>query len=136
MRFLLLVLLLLSTQKSFSEEYVTFHCEFPYFSNAEKAKQTQDTPFTSTFLVSAGEDGSPPKGTLVGSLGSVDVMVIGNGSGLFNFVEVTDASVINVTTLQLVEKGGKIKAVHSRHASAPAYNYWGPTQFYGECEIR
>ena len=32
-------------------EHIVFGCKFPYFSDLEQAKQTQETPFTATFIV-------------------------------------------------------------------------------------
>jgi hypothetical protein len=117
--------------------YMTLHCEFPIFSDAKAAQQTQNNLFTSTFLVTATPDEEVSfKAVLIGTLGSVDVGVVMGDSSVMNLIEVTESGIVNLTTVHLNFEEARAKAVLSRHAVIPAMDMWMPTQWYGECDIR
>ena len=112
-------------------EHIVFGCKFPYFSDLEQAKQTQETPFTATFIVTI--DNGSSTALVVGNNGAEDVMVTSNGEDLYNFIEITGAGVLNTTTILLGKDGSANSAVHSRHASV--LGLFMPTQWYGSCDV-
>ena len=117
--------------------YMTLHCEYPIFSDAKAAQQTQDNLFTSTFLITATPDEEVSfKAVLIGELGSVDVGVVMGDSSVMNLIEVTESGIVNLTTVHIDFEAATAKAVLSRHAAIPAMDYWMPTQWYGKCDVR
>jgi hypothetical protein len=111
-----------------------FRCIFPTFSDQSAAQQTQKNDFTGVYIVSTQEDGSKT-GMLSGSIGASELVVL-QGVGILNLLEITPVGIINITTLQPDFEAGTALAVHSRHIAVPSLDMWSPTQWYGDCLIQ
>lgn len=130
----LLTLLVLVAPFGWSETIYQFNCTFPFFSDENAAKQKQKNDYTGVYILTL-EDSGEYSAVLSGSAGAASLVVIA-GNGLFNLFEITPSAVVNITTLHPDFSQGTAKAVHSRHAALPDYDYWAPTQFYGSCLIQ
>ena len=128
------LLLTLMSTVGWGESIYQYDCTFPYFSDENEAKQTQENDYTGVYIVTIEDDGNY-SGVLSGSAGAASLIVV-PGNGLINLFEITPSAVVNITTLQPDFAQSTAKAVHSRHAALPDYDYWYPTQFYGTCTIK
>ena len=113
---------------------VQFRCIFPTFSDEAAAQQTQKNDFTGVYIISTQEDGSMT-GLLSGSIGASELVVL-QGVGILNLLEITPVGIINITTLQPDFEAGTALVVHSRHIAVPSMDMWSPTQWYGDCVIQ
>jgi hypothetical protein len=128
------LLLTLMSTVGWGESIYQYDCTFPYFSDEKEAKQTQENDYTGVYIVTIEDDGNY-SGVLSGGAGAASLIVV-PGNGLINLFEITPSAVVNITTLQPDFAQSTAKAVHSRHAALPDYDYWYPTQFYGTCTIK
>jgi hypothetical protein len=134
MKFVIVLLLLTFAVPCWAKTMLQFTCSFPFFSDENKAKQTQKNEYTSVYIMTLEESGEW-SALLNGSYGAAPLSVLA-GNNIFNLFEVTSANVVNITTLQPNFELGRAKVVHSRHAVIPDSDIWYPTQFYGECTIK
>ena len=131
---ILITLLVFTAPFSWTETILQFNCTFPFFSDEDAAKQKQKNDYTGVYLITLKDSGEY-SAMVSGNAGAASLVVIA-GNELFNLFEITPSTVVNITTLYPDFAKGIAKAVHSRHAALPDYDFWEPTQFYGTCLIQ
>ena len=133
-RITLLILLTLTAPLGHGETLIQFNCQFPFYSDEDGAKKTQEETMSVAYILTQADDGSW-SGILSGNAGPTKLLV-SPGIGTYNLLEFTKGGIVNVTTLQPNEGLTKAKAVHSRHVVLPLYDMWMPSQWYGDCLIK
>ena len=102
---------------------MSFLCDYKSFSD-NKGLHAVESPFTMTFVV----DPAANKAYMVGKLGTADLMIVPNASGL-TLIEVTETG--NVMVTAILPNG---QSMHSRNTIMG--DELIPSQYYGRCVVK